>query len=69
MSLTKTSELREMSDEQLNATLEDARKAMFRLRIKSQMERLDTPTELMKNRKIIAKIKTVQKERELGLGK
>ena len=69
MSLTKTSELREMSDEQLNATLADAHNAMFRLRIKSQMERLDTPTELMKNRKLIAKIKTVQRERELGLGK
>lgn len=69
MSITKISELREMSDEQLSATLEDSRKAMFRLRIKSQMERLDTPTELMKNRKLIAKIKTVQRERELSKDK
>ncbi len=69
MSITKISELREMSDEQLNATLEESRKAMFRLRIKSQMERLDTPTELLKNRKLIARIKTVQRERELSKDK
>lgn len=65
---TKISELREMSDEQLKATLDDSRKGMFRLRIQSQMERLDTPTELKKHRRLIAQVKTVQRERELGLG-
>lgn len=59
----KTSELREMSDEQLEVTLKDASTTLFRLKIKSQTERLDVPSELAKNRRLIARIKTVQSER------
>ena len=59
----KTSELREMSDEQLEVTLKDASTPLFRLKIKSQTERLDVPSELAKNRRLIARIKTVQSER------
>ena len=59
----KTSELREMSDEQLQLTLKDASTTLFRLKIKSQTERLDVPSELAKNRRLIARIKTVQSER------
>ena len=59
-------ELREMSDEQLAATLEETAKHLFRLRIQSQTERLDTPTELRRNRRLIARIKTIQRERELA---
>jgi len=62
-------ELREMSDEQLAATLNDTTKHLFRLRIQSQTERLDTPTELRRNRRLIARIKTVQRERELASAK
>ena len=59
-------ELRDMSDEQLVATLNDTAKHLFRLRIQSQTERLDTPTELRRNRRLIARIKTIQRERELA---
>ena len=59
----KTSELREMSDEHLQVTLKDASTTLFRLKIKSQTERLDVPSELAKNRRLIARIKTVQSER------
>jgi len=58
-----TSELREMGDEQLEATLKDAATTLFRLKIKAQTERLDVPSELAKNRRLIARIKTVQNER------
>lgn len=61
----KASELREMSDEQLGLTLKDAATQMFRLRIQAQTERLDAPSELRKQRRLIARIKTVQREREL----
>ena len=57
-------ELREMSDEQLAATLKEATTALFRLRIQAQTERLDVPTELKRNRKLIARIKTIQNERK-----
>lgn len=56
-------ELREMSDDQLVATLKDTSQTLFRLRIQSQTERLDVPTELKRNRRIIARIKTIQAER------
>lgn len=56
-------ELREMSDDQLQATLKDTSQTLFRLKIQSQTERLDVPTELKRNRKVIARIKTIQNER------
>ena len=56
-------ELREMSDEQLVATLNEACTTLFRLRVQAQTERLDVPTELKRNRKLIARIKTIQNER------
>ncbi|MDA7978755.1 MAG: 50S ribosomal protein L29 [Pirellulales bacterium] len=61
--MMKTSELREMSDEQIEATMKEAIDSMFRLRIRSQTERLDTPSEKRKNRRLIARIKTIQTER------
>lgn len=61
----KATELREMSDEQLGLTLKDTVESLFRLRIKSQTERLDAPSELRRQRRLVARIKTVQREREL----
>jgi large subunit ribosomal protein L29 len=64
--MNKASELREMSDEQLQLTLNDARETLFRRRIQAQTERLDAPSELRKNRRLIARIKTLQREREMA---
>ena len=62
--MTSLSELREMSDEQLGVTLREASQVLFRLRFQSQSERLNTPSEIRKNRRLIARIKTLQTERE-----
>jgi large subunit ribosomal protein L29 len=59
----KAAELREMSDEQLDLTLKDSCDRWFRLRLQSQTERLDAPSELRKSRRLIARIKTIQTER------
>ena len=61
--MTGISELRDMSDEQLDLNLTEAAENLFRLRIQSQTERLDTPSELRKQRRLIARIKTIQTER------
>lgn len=61
----KAAELRDMSDEQLALSLKEASEKLFRLRIQSQTERLDTPSELRRHRRLIARIKTVQRHREL----
>lgn len=58
-------ELREMSDEQLSLTLKEATENLFRLKIKAQTEKLEAPSELMKNRRLAARIRTVQRQREL----
>ena len=59
----KAAELREMSDEQLQLTLNETCESLFRLRIQSQTERLDAPSELRRQRRLIARIKTIQSER------
>jgi large subunit ribosomal protein L29 len=59
----KTEELRQMSDEQLGLTLKETADKLFRLRIQSQTERLNAPSELRHSRKLIARIKTLQTER------
>jgi len=59
----KAAELREMSDEQLELTLKETCERLFRLRLQSQSERLDAPSELRKNRREIARIKTILSER------
>lgn len=62
--MTKASELREMSDEQLGVTLHETTESLFRLRLQAQTERLDAPSELRKQRRLIARIRTIQGERE-----
>jgi large subunit ribosomal protein L29 len=61
----KTKDLRGMSDEQLGLTLKDIEKHMFQLRFQSATDRLETPSEIRKARRDIARIKTVQRQREL----
>ena len=60
----KAVELRDMSNEQLELTLEETAKTLFRLRMQSQTERLDAPSELRRHRRMIARIKTVLRERQ-----
>jgi large subunit ribosomal protein L29 len=62
--MAKSVELRDMSDEQLGLTLKEANENLFRLRIKLQTERLDAPSELRRNRRLVARVKTIQTQRE-----
>ncbi len=62
--MSNLTDLREMSGEQLDATCKEAAESLFRLRFQSQSERLNTPSEIRKNRQLIARIKTIQTERE-----
>lgn len=60
----KAAELREMSDEQLQLTLNETQQNLFRLRMQAQTERLDAPTQLQHNRRLIARIRTIQTQRQ-----
>jgi large subunit ribosomal protein L29 len=66
---TKTPEYREMSEEQLDLALKDVIKNLFHLRVQSATERLETPSEMRKARREIARIKTIQRERQLAAQK
>jgi len=59
----KTRDLREMSDEQLELTAREAAETMFRLRIQSETERLDVPSQMRRNRRLIAQVRTLQTQR------
>jgi large subunit ribosomal protein L29 len=62
----KAAEYRGMSDEQLNLTLRDLEKHLFQLRFQSATDRLETPSEMCKARRAIARIMTIQRQRELA---
>lgn len=61
----KNDELRDMSEEQLTLTLKETCENLFRLRMQAQTERLDAPSELRRNRRLVARIKTLLRQREL----
>jgi large subunit ribosomal protein L29 len=60
----KPAAYREMSDEQLDLALKDVIKNLFHLRFQSATERLETPSEINKAKRDVARIKTIQRERE-----
>jgi large subunit ribosomal protein L29 len=62
----KAAELRDMSDEQLQLTLKEPAETLFRLQLQSQTEKLNSPSQLVVNRKLIARIKTIQRQREIA---
>ncbi len=62
----KASELREMSDDQLTHEMRESQQELFRLRFQSATERLDAHSNVTKFRRNIARIKTIQRERELS---
>jgi large subunit ribosomal protein L29 len=66
--IMKIKELRDLTDDDLQQVLDDTRRRLFELRVQAQAERLDAPSELLRSRKLIARIKTVQREKELANG-
>lgn len=61
--MSKASELREMSDEQLEFSLKETREQLFHLRFQAATERLDAPSNLRRLRREVARIKTIQSQR------
>jgi large subunit ribosomal protein L29 len=61
----KAAEIREMSDEQLELAVREEVKNLFHLRVQSATERLETPSQIRKAKRDIARMKTIQRERAL----
>ena len=61
----KPAEYRQMSDEQLTLALNEIVKNLFHLRFQSATDRLETPSELLKAKRELARVKTIVRQREL----
>lgn len=60
-------ELREQNDAEMTQALDDAYRELFNLRMRHATRQLENNRALRKVRKQIARIKTIQTERRLGL--
>jgi large subunit ribosomal protein L29 len=63
--MSKPAELREQSTEQLELLLKETQQALFRLRLQSETERLEAPSEIIKAKREVARIKTILRLREI----
>ena len=62
-----TTELRELTDDELVARLREAKEELFNLRFQNATGQLDNNRRLQTVRRSIARIYTVMRERELGI--
>jgi large subunit ribosomal protein L29 len=62
----KASEIRDLSVEELALKLADLQKEEFNLKFQLAMGDIENPMRIREVRKTVAKIKTIQKEKELG---
>lgn len=58
-----------MSEKELNKQLNDLKAELFNLRFQLATGQLDNPLRIKSVRKDIARVKTIVRERELGIGK
>jgi large subunit ribosomal protein L29 len=63
MASTNTSDLREMSAEQLQARLGELQEERFRLRFRSATESIENPIRFRTIRRDVARIQTILRER------
>ncbi|MEE8385178.1 MAG: 50S ribosomal protein L29 [Dehalococcoidia bacterium] len=60
---TKTEEIRKLSDDDLAKELEDVHRRLFSLRLQSETRQLPNHREPPKVKRLIARLKTIQRER------
>ncbi len=65
--LMKADELRNLSDAELNQKVREFKEELFNLRFQHATAQLDNPMRIREVKRIIARIKTVLRERELGI--
>lgn len=63
----KTKELRELTNEELNKKLDESKDELFKLRFQLATGQLENPGKLKQVRHNIARVKTIIRERELGI--
>ena len=61
----KNNELRELSNEELIKKIEEAKEELFNLRFSQATGSLEKPSRIRELRKLVARMKTILREREL----
>ncbi len=64
---TKTEDIRKLSEEELAEELEDAHRRQFSLRLQKETRQITNHRELPRVRRLIARLKTIRRERELAV--
>ncbi|NLG63116.1 MAG: 50S ribosomal protein L29 [Candidatus Cloacimonetes bacterium] len=64
----KATEIRDLSVEEIQDRITDAREELFRLRFRSATQQLENPSLIKSLRRDIARMRTVLRERELNNG-
>jgi large subunit ribosomal protein L29 len=60
----KAKEIRELTAEELNLRIEQARKELFNLRMQQASAQLEKPSRIRELRRDVARLQTIQTERE-----
>lgn len=63
---TKTQDIRKLSDEDLEKQLEEAYRRLFSLRLQKETHQITNHRELPKAKRLVARMKTIRRERRLA---
>ncbi len=64
---TKTEEIRKLSDAELAKELEEAHRRLFSVRLQVETRQMANHRELPRLRRQVARLKTIQRQRELAI--
>lgn len=65
----KAKEIRDLTTEELERKLADLKEELFNLRFQLATSQLDNPMRIREVRRDIARVKTIMRERELGIAR
>ena len=61
----KNSEIRKLTTEEINKKIDECKEELFNLRMKQATGTLENPSRIRDLRKLVARLKTILKEREI----
>jgi len=65
----KVEEIRKMSDEELSSELASLKEELFKLRFQLATNQLDNPAQIKQVKRDIARVMTIQREKQLAANK
>ncbi len=67
VTLVKNNEIRELTNEEITKKIEEYKEELFNLRFNQATGNLENPARIRELRKLIARMKTILRERELSV--